>query len=266
MLKEFLQSISGPVSNIAFTYPSSNGFGGPTVTPQGMFTKLMNVLSSGSYGGASSNSLSAYTNIQGQNLNPAAVQAYINSLNGYAAGTGSKKREAFSPGSVVNSLQLPPMPQAIPTSYSQTGQLVAAINPLQGFANSQTGITNGALSGTVGALGTVGGLMQPGQMIPGLNGFSPMGFGSSSGFGKWSMFLMPLISLVGLVKSLFSLRGGIGSMKPTPTDRDTLAYQSSLTKYAVEDRTEGNNFDDSDNYWGEGESGEGSFDSSKLEM
>ena len=44
MLKEFLQSITGPASNVAFTYPSSNGFGGPSVTPQGVFTKLLNVL------------------------------------------------------------------------------------------------------------------------------------------------------------------------------------------------------------------------------
>ena len=260
MLKEFLQSISGPVSNIAFTYPSSNGFGGPTVTPQGMFTKLMNVLSNGSYGGANSNSLSAYTNIQGQNLNPAAVQAYMNSLNGYAAGTDSKKREAFSPGSVVNNLQLPPMPQQVIDPY---GQLAGISNPLQSSVTT-TGAIPGVLPGAVGALGTVGGLMQPGQMIPGLNGFSPMGFGSSSGFGKWSMFLMPLISLVGLVKSLFSVRGGINSMKPAPIDRETLAYQSSLKDYAKEEHTEGN-FDE-DAYWGEGESGEGSFDSSKLEM
>lgn len=257
MLKEFLQSISAPVSNIAFTYPSDNGLGGPTVTRQGMFTKLLNVLSNGTYGGANSNSLSAYTNMQtqGQNFNPAAAQAYMNSLNNYAGTeTNSKKREAFSPGSIINSLQLPPVPQGFPNSYSQTGQL-------QGFANSQTGITNGGMpQAAIGALG-VSGLMQSGQMIPGLNNFSA----GSSGFGKWSMFLMPLVSLVGLVKSFFSL-GGIAGSVPAHIDRDTLAYQGLLKEYVKAEHTEGN-FDE-DAYWDEGEGGENenSFDTSKLEM
>ena len=260
MLKEFLQSISGPVSNIAYTFPSSNGINGPSVTAGGVFTKLLNVLSNGAYSGG--NSLSNYTTMlpQQQSSNPA-VQAYLNSLNTYTGVTNSKasKREAFSPGSVINSLQAPPMPQAVVNPY---GQLTAAINPLQGFANSQTGIGGIPGASFTGALGATGSLIQPG-MIPGQNGFSPMGFGAS-GFGKWSMFLMPLISLVGLVKSFFGLGGIAGSGKPALIDRDTLAYQSSFKNYVKEEHTEGN-FDEGA-YWGEDEGGESGLDSSKLEM
>lgn len=266
MLKEFLQNITGPVSNIAFTYPSGTGVGGPTVGPKGIFNKLLNVLSNGAYNGGGSNFLGGYTTMlpQGQNLNPA-VQAYTNSLSGGQGFPGVvnqqyPNREAFSPGAVINTLQAPPSPQTY--SYSQLGQLATGINPLQGFANSQTtGITPGAIPGAVtGSFGT--GSLMPGQMqgaysFPG--GFSMPG---ASGLGKWSMFLMPLIGLLGFVKSLFGLRGA-GAMQPVQIDKEALDYKISLEKFGKEEHTDGS-FDDS--YWGDDERSESDFDPEGLEM
>ena len=269
MLKEFLQNITGPVSNIAFTYPSSTGVGGPTVGPKGVFTKLLNVLSNGALNGGGSNFLGGYTTMlpQGQNLNPAA-QAYANSLAGGqgffgAVNQKSSTREAFSPGAVINTLQAPPLPQTYSNSYSQLGQLTTAINPLQGFANSQTaGITPGVIPGGVTGGFGAGGLI-PGQM-PGVYGL-PGGFGmpGAGGLGKWSMFLMPLIGLLGFVKSLFGLRGAGGLLQPVQIDKEALDYKISLEKFGKEEHAEGS-FDDS--YWGDDEGSGSGFDPEKLEM
>ena len=256
MLKEVLQSLSGPASNIAFTYPSSNGFGGPSVTPQGVFTKLLNMLSKG----GASNFLGTYTTMQapGQNFNQAAAaQAYANSLAGGqnfygAVNQKPSQREAFSPGSVINSLQAPPIPQQ---GFDPYGQLAGAINPLQGFAG-QSGVT------TTGALPGAGSLI-PGQISPG--GYSlPGGFSmpGAGGFGKWSMFIMPLVSLVGLLKSFFGF-GGMAAMKPVQINKEALDYKISLQKYDKAERTDGS-FDD--DYWGEGEGESEGIDSSKLEI
>ena len=259
MLKEFLQSIAGPASNVAFTYPSSNGFGGPSVTPQGVFTKLLNVLSNG--GGSSNNFLGTYNTMQAQQQNPAAVQAYLNSLNNYGVvSANSKKQEAFSPGSVISNLQAPPIPQQGFNPYSQ---LAGAINPLQGFAGQSSATATGAIPGAVGTFGA-GGLI-PGQVTPGAYGM-PGGFSmpGAGGFGKWSMFLMPLISLIGLMKSFFGFGRGTSSMKPVQIDKDALDYKVSLQNYERDQRTDGS-FDET-SYWGEGEEGESGFDSSKLEI
>ena len=266
MLKEFLQNISGPVSNIAFTYPSNTGVGGPTVGPQGVFNKLLNVLSKGAFNGGGSNFLGGYTTMlpQGQNLNPAA-QAYANSLAGGqgffgAVNQKSSAREAFSPGAVINTLQAPPLAQTYSNSYSPFGQLATAINPLQGFANSQTaGVTAGAIPGAVtGSFGTgIPGQMPGAYGLPG--GFSMPGAG---GFGQWSMFLMPLIGLLGFVKSLFSLRGS-SAMQPVQIDKEALDYKISLEKFGKEEHTDGS-FDDS--YWGNDEGSGSSIDPEKLEM
>ena len=260
MLKEFLQNLSGPMSNIAYTYPSNNVIGGPTVTPKGIFSKILNVISNGA---STSNFLGTYTNMQAPQ-NPAAAQAYLNSLNSYGVGSAVKTKEAFSPGSSINTLQVPPLPQTIPYSYPQLNQLNAAVNPLQGFAG-QNGASAGAIPGGVtGGSFSPGGFGQPGQMIPGLNGFSPMGLGSGA-FGKWSMFIMPLVGLLGLLRSLFSLKGTSGSMQPVQINKDALDYKVSLENTEKNLRTEGPLDDD---YWGEdGESNAGNgFDLSKLEM
>ena len=263
MLQELLQAISRPASNIAFTYPSSSGVGGPTVGPQAVFSKLLNMLSGGANGG---NFLSSYTAMQAQqqNMNPAA-QAYLNSLqgtNGVTNGTSNNQREAFAPGSVVSSSQTMP---ALQTAYNPSQAIFASqvMNPLQGFAG-QAGVA-GSIPGGIGTTGLPGSL--PGSLgggLPGSYGYSPTGYGST-GFGKLSMFIMPLVSLVGLVKSLFGLRGATGSEQAVRIDKNKLDYVASLENYRKEQSTDGS-FDE-DAYWGEGASSdEGNFDSSKLEM
>lgn len=260
MLKEFLQSISGPISSVAYTYPTGTVNGGPSVSPGGFFNKILNVLSSGAYGGNSGNSLGVYAGMQSQNMN-SSVQSYVNSLNTYSGvHSGSKKssrREAFAPGSVINILQAPPAPQAVPAGYAPLGQLTGGINPLQGFAGQSgaaAGITGG-LPGSYGAGGMAG--------VMNLNGFSPMG--NAGGSGKLSMLLMPVLSLVGLVKSLFGLRGLTNSEKVAHIDKNDLDYMNSLENYQVAENTDGS-FDE-EGYWdGEEVGGDNSFDISKLEM
>ncbi len=256
MLQQLLQAISGPISNIAYTYPTGNAAGGPTVTPQGMFNKLLNVLSSGSYNSNPANFLGNYTNMQGQNFAPAA-QAYVKSLNNYGNGVNinsnkASGREAFSPGAVISDLQMPPIPQTTSSSYSPFSQL-AGINPLQGFAG-QAG-TNGAAPGAFGT----NSFTQQG-MFPGVNGFTQ----PTGGFGKLSTLLMPFISLIGLVKSLFGLRGIASSEQPMNVDRNSLDYTVSLGNYQQSQNTDGSFYEGG--YWDEEAAGDNSFDSSKLEM
>lgn len=263
MLKEFLSAINRSVSNTAFSNPYGNGI---NIPPQAAFGKLFNNLLSAFTGNQTNtfNQMQGYNgNGQNQNYNPAA-QAYANSLAGgqnFFGATQPKtsNREAFSPGSVISTLEVPPLPQAIPNSYSQTGQLINAINPLQGFAG-QAGVAAGAgaIPGAVGAFGAGGGLVQPGQFMPGSYGYSQMG--GAGIFGKLSMFIMPLVSLV---KSLFGLRGIAGAMQPVQID-NALAYQNSLENYGKQEQTQGS-FDES-GYWGEDEGESNGFESSNLEM
>lgn len=263
MLKEFLNSLSGPVSNIAFTYPSGNGIGGPSVGPQGIFNKLLNTLSNGANGGGQLGYLNGYSTMQGQNAS-AAAQAYANSLNGgqdfNALTQHNNLQQAFSPGSVVNTLQAPPSPQAFPVGYPQVAQLATiGNNPLQGFAGAAGGGIPGAIPG--GAIGTAG-LAGGGIGAAGLTGLiNPLG--NSGGFGKISMFLMPLVGLVGVVKSLISFRGLRNSFQPVKIDKEAIDYKVSLENYQKQMHTEGS-FDD--DYWGEEEYQGNSFDESKMEM
>ena len=261
MLQEFLNALSRSVS----TTPFVNSYGGGSnIPPKAAFGKMFNTLLGAFTGNPANinNPMGGY-NTQAQGYGQT-VQAYTNSIaggQGFFNGVQTSRREAFSPGAVINTLEVPPQ-QMIPNSYSQVGQLTAAINPLQGFANSQAGVTTGAIPGAV--TGTFGGngFAQPGQYMPGPNGFMPANTGI---FGKWSTLLMPLISLVGLVKSLFGLRGLAGSLQPVQIDKDALDYRVSLQNYDKAQHTDGS-FDD--DYWGEsgeGDSGSG-FESSNLEM
>ncbi len=262
MLQEFLSAISRSVSTTPVVNPYASGAGGTNIPIQSVFGKMLNNLL-GAFTGNSSNMFNSTQGYGGQmqSSNPA-IQAYSNSLAGGQGFFGAvqpqaSQREAFSPGSVINTLQAPSL-QMIPNSYSPISQLTNAVNPLQGFAG-QAGAGGFALPGQFGA----GGLALPGlagQFIPGPYGATPNGAG---GFGKLSMLLMPLVGLVGIVKSLFSLRG-MGAMKPFQRDENSLvAYRNSLENYNKAQHTDGS-FDEG-NYWGEGE-GEDSFDSSKLEI
>ncbi len=264
MLKEFLNSISGPLSNVAFTYPSGNGVGGPSVGPQGIFNKLLSALSNGSNGGGQLGYLNGYTTMQGQNASTAA-QAYANSLNGgqdfNALTQHNNLQQAFSPGSIVNTLQAPPSPQAFPGGYSQVAQLATiGNNPLQGFAGAAGAGVPGTLPGAgIGTAGLAGG----GIGAAGLTGLiNPLGNGSG-GFGKISMFLMPLVGLVSVVRSLIGFRGLRNSMQPVSIDKEAIDYKISLENYQTQQHTEGS-FDD--DYWGEEEYKSNNFDESKLEM
>ena len=263
MLKELLKAITGSVQTTAFTYPSGNGI---KVSPQATFGKMFNNLL-GAFTGNPANTFNPMQGYSGQVQNyNSASQAYANSLAGGQGFSGAaaykpSQREAFAPGAVITSLQAPPLPQTLPDPYSQIGQLTGAINPLQGFANSQVGgAIPGAVTGTFGA-----GSLIPGQAMPGAYGL-PGGYGmpTSSGLGKWSMLLMPLIGVVNLVKSFFGLRGIANSMQPVQIDKDAVDYKIALDNYTRGEHTEGS-FDN--DYWGEESIGEDSgFDSSKLEM
>ena len=257
MFDQLLKSISGPISTMAYTYPTNTGTGSPSVTPGGFFSKLLNVLSAGAFGGNTNNFLGAYTGMQTQNLNPAS-QAYVNSLNSYNGANASlkksSKREAFAPGSVISSLQTPPVPQATMNPY----QAAALMNPLQGFAG-QAGISGGAIPGALtGAYGTAGASGSP-------YGLSPMmGYGATGGLGKLSILLMPVIGVISLVKSLFSLRGITNSGEPVQINKNNLDYLASLKNYQRTQDTDGS-FDEA-GYWDDTSVENENFDSSKLEM
>ncbi len=273
MLQEFLSTINSSVSNTAFTNPYGNGV---NIPPQAVLGKMFKSLLGAFTGnpGSPTNTANFAQSYNGQNQG--AAQAYANSLaggQGFFGAVQPSKREAFSPGSIINSLQSPPVPQGFANPY---GQLNTGINPLQGFAG-QGGITAGGIPGTIGGIpggaggipggvgafgaGNLGGFAQPGT-IPGLNGIT------SGAFGKWSAFLMPLVGLLGAVKSFFGLRRTVGFMNPVQIDKEALDYKISLDNFSKEQNTDGS-FDET--YWDEGEGSrasgnENSFDESKLEM
>ena len=236
MLKELLQAFTGQATTAAYTNPTSNGFSTPpgaafrnffstlassfTNTPQAIFQNQ----SPQGFGGIPSQSIQAYRNAQGQ-FTAGQYPGYAQSPNFRA--------QALAPGAVViDSLSgvQGALPTQLPYNQGYYPNQIAQFNPLQGFAGQ-----NGSIS------------PQPG--FPSQNQFGqpfqqyapPYGFPQQGGFGggKLSLLIMPLIGIFGLIRSLFSLRGLVSSIKPVQVDKDNIGYKNTLTSYQTFEKQEG---------------------------
>lgn len=243
MLKELLQAFTGAATTSAYTNPTSNGLSVPQGTtfknffstlassfsnsPNGIF---QNQLPQGFGGGVPSGSIQAYRNAQGQFGAAGQYPGYTQS--------GNFRAQALAPGAVVID-STPQLPMQLPYNQGYYPNQVAALNPLQGFAGQ-----NGSIN------------PQPG--FPPQNQFGvplqqyapPYGFPQQGGggFGKLSLFILPIIGIFSLIRSLFGLRKFVSSMKPVQIDTNNIDYKNTLTSYQDFEREEGS-FDN--NYYPE---------------
>ena len=119
--------------------------------------------------------------------------------------TKTIKHQALAPGAVLVGSQSQP-----PSNQSAGG-----FGGLQGFAG-QTNPFNGG----------VGGYGGPGQSyFPQYGGAG----GILGGLGRFQFILSPIITLVGMVKSVFGFRNQIGSMRPVNVDPNITGYNQSIT-------------------------------------
>lgn len=242
MLNQLLQALTGSTQIAAYTYPGANLGGNVNVPLQATFGNIL----SNTYASLSSNPFSGLGGLpmipgqqgyapQGQNL-MGATQAYNNVLRympTQSSRTPGHKREALTPGAVVNTLLAPPQPT---NAISPALQIAAGLNPLQGFAGqggglpstySQTGLTN--------------------QFYPG-SYMSPASMGQGKG-GMLQTLIGPMLGLFGLLKSFLGLRKEVSSLQPISNPADGIrSYENSLSTYAKMENTDGA-FDE--DYWGE---------------
>ena len=129
--------------------------------------------------------------------------------------TKAIRHQALAPGAVLVG------PQSQPPSSQATSGF-----GLQGFAG-QTNPFNG------GGVGGYGGQTNP------FNGGGVGGFGQSyfpqyagpgilGGLGRFQFLLSPIITLVGMVKSVFGFRKQIGSIQPVTIDPNITGYNQSI--------------------------------------
>ena len=234
MLKEILKALTGSVQTAAFSYPV-----GANIPPSQTFGRILN----NTFNSLSANSFSGPVGIPygAQGQNPAAAQAYQNSLLQYSSGFNTKtngKREVLSPGSVLTQLTAPP------AQVNQfANQAAPGIIPLQGFAG-QGGVIQGSYPTT--------GINN--QFLPATFG-TPLGAGFGQIQGKLGILgfvIGPVLGIFGLFKSLFTLRSTMASLQPEKVNKEDISYKNTLENYAREESAEGG-FDDS--YWGETKEG-----------
>ena len=254
MLKEILNALTGSTANTVYTYPVGNGI---NVPPQAAFGRILdgtiNRLNNGAvYGFPTGGNPAQGFALQGQGQGLAA-QASGNNFFAQQNFKNNNSRiknsgRALTPGAVINSLAQPPQ-QAAP-QVSPVANLATGLSPIPGFAG-QTGIIQqgGNINGGFGP----GGIQQQGNF-----GFAPGG--QQSNFGRFQIFLAPILGLLGAIKSLFSLRGSFKT-KPYQIDRSTISYEAALENYARAEQAVGS-FEET--YWDEPESN--GLDYTRLEV
>lgn len=239
MLKEFITSLTGAATNAAYTNPSGYGISG--VSPRASFKNFFGNLIS-SFNNSPGAVFGAPPQAYGGVSYGGAVNAYRNAQTGFNAGfpgqiidttqpRGRKlKAQVLAPGSVVinsigNAPVQPPIPQGLGFAAAFPNQL-AGLTPLQGSTGQ-----------TVPFGGTQAGYTQIpfGQPVP----FAPNGFPVQGGFSRWSLLLMPVISLFSMVKSLFGLRNIVGSLRPVQVDKEDINFYDYQNSFNEIDRQEG---------------------------
>lgn len=228
MSNQFLQSLAGATTTAAYTYPGGYGLNAPPqATFKNLFGTLLSSLKATPAGMFPSSSIP-----QGQGYPGVGIPygAYQNIPGGLAV---SSKTQAFTPGAVI-----------VDSSYSQPQiappidprvQLVGALNPLQGFAGQNL---NGIQSPNQSSY------TSPLQYQPA----GQLGY-QQTGAGALSFFLMPILSLFGFVKSLFSMRNKTSLLAPIKIDQHNTDYFHMLDGFGNAQKEEGS-FDEyyPDNY------------------
>ena len=238
MLKELLQALTGSVQTAAFAYPSANGVNNINIPPQATFGKILsNTFHSLSSNPFANSPIQPMPQVQNYGAAPMYNNGFQYLPNEFQRLKGSNhKREALTPGAVVNALALPPQPNAV-SQVSQfaniTNPLANTINPLQGFAG-QGGITQGGF---------------PSYSPTYSNGFAGQAGSGQGKLGLLGLVIGPVMGLFGLIKSFLGLRSEMASIQPIQNPADEIkGYQDRLASYTRTNNTDGS-FDE--DYWGE---------------
>lgn len=219
MLQQLLGFFGGPATTAAFANPATGGAGG-FVSPGSAFANVLTSLGPQAFGAAGG--IPGFGGAQGGF--PAGyggvTQAYGNAQN--QRGT-SLIKHALRPGAVLVGSRIKEGNNVQAQRAAGVGAFAA--NPLQGFAGQAGGFIGGAPQAS-GGFNT-----QPGGFA-----FAPNGLGQG-GFFSLQTILLPIMSLIGVFKSLFNFRKTVGSMQPIVVDRyDTgyYGYQQYLDNANVE--------------------------------
>ena len=259
MLQELIKAFTGPLTTTGYSLPASNGIQGVPAgqtfknffstfaasfnrNPSAMFPQP-----NGSSAGNPTPAADYYKNIQAQFVGQAPGQFLSQST--ARTRSHSSRGRAFSPGGLVPGAVII---NAAADQYSG-GQLQPplpfqqASSPIQALV----GIGGGA-SGLQGFAGQNGG-SAPGGFPNSLPQFSqgtfpqgPVNQGGGIG-GIMSSFIMPVISFLGTLVSLFKMKKFLGIAKPVKVNTDNLAYNQ-FQGYLNDKADEEGSFDDYDHY------------------
>lgn len=229
MLQQLLGFFGRPATTAAFANPTGGGAGG-FVSPGSAFANVLGSLGPQAYGASGGipgfgggGGFPGFGGAQGGF--PAGyggvAQTYGNAQNQRGA---SLIKQALRPGAVLVGSRIKERDNV--QAQRAAGISAFAANPLQGFAGQAGGFIGGAPQAAGGGFTT-----QPGGFA-----FAPNGLGQG-GFFSLQTILLPIMSLFGVVKSLFNFRNTVGSMQPLIVDRyDTgyYGYQQYLDRVNVE--------------------------------
>lgn len=216
MLQQLLGFFGGPATTAAFVNPAGGGAGG-FVSPGSAFANVLGSLGPQAYGSAGGipgfgggGGFPGFGGTQGGF--PAGYggvpQAYGNAQNQRST---SLIKQALRPGAVLVGSRIK---ERNDVQAQRTAGLGAfAANPLQGFAGQAQGGFIGGAPQAAGGFNT-----QPGGFA-----FAPNGLGQG-GFFSLQTILLPIMSLIGVFKSLFNFRKTVGSMQPIVVDRYDTGY------------------------------------------
>lgn len=206
MLKQFLNGIIGKGTQMGF----GSYTGISSIPSQGGFGQVFNNFLLGGGGRVGGFPQQGFGGIS-----PGAIQAFQGAQNQFSDPKATKtiKHQALAPGAVLIGSQ------STPPSFNKS-------NPFQGFAGQTTQLPGGFGQGFGGGFG------QPfSSQFPGAGLLGGLGGGLQS-------LLFPIISVVGMIKSIFGFRKEIGALRPVVVDKGITGYNQSQ-QYLAEEYTPG---------------------------
>lgn len=277
MLKEILNAFAGSIATTSYSIPSSHGIQNVSgkQTFKNFFSTFTNSLGastnpmfppvSGGAAVADTPAANAYRNVQAQFTGQVPGQFISHN----AGNVRNKKGRALPPGLLV--------PGAVIINTG-TNQFIPQQQQFQGSPSPIQALVNvGAPQGLQGSAIQNGSTQQGGFPLFAPNGNGPVqpqfqqsyaqgGIGGTAIGSLLSTVIMPIISLFGVIKSLFQVRRFLGSASPARVNPENLSYNQYQGYLDDVEASEEGSFDDYSHYLQREESilNDGS-DVSKLE-